>query len=83
MSPITLNDLIAVEEQGLKQDSMQSVRYLLFRSLLKRHPDLVVEQVGEMVTLENIGEINDFLVGALSSTDGETPKGKAIKRRKI
>ena len=81
LSPITLNDLVALEEEKINQESMAGIRHLLYLSLTKNHPALTIETVGEMVTMENIGEINDALVGSLDEI-GDTPKGK-VQRRKL
>ena len=40
MAPITLNDLVAIEEQGIEQESMAGIRFLLHLSLVKHQPHL-------------------------------------------
>jgi len=83
VSPVTLNDLIAVEQQKIDQQSMTGIRYLLYLSLRKHHPAITPETVGELVTMQNIAEITEVLVGSLSELDeGATPKGKVRRRLK-
>ena len=81
ISPITLNDLISIEDEGIEQDSMKGVRFLLYLSLVKKHPNMTQEKIGDLVTMENINDISDVLVGSLTQIEGEKPKGKAKRRR--
>ena len=81
ISPITLNDLISIEDEGIEQDSMKGVRFLLYLSLVKKHPNMTQEKIGDLVTMENINDISDVLVGSLTQIKGEKTKGKAKRRR--
>tara|TARA_R100000808_G_scaffold3448_1_gene12302 strand:- start:812 stop:1096 length:285 start_codon:yes stop_codon:yes gene_type:complete len=71
MAPITLNDLVAIEEQGIEQETMAGIRYLLHLSLVKNQPQLTPEQVGELVTMDNINLVNEALVGSLTAEDDQ------------
>jgi len=83
VSPITLNDLIALEEQKIDQESMTGIRFLLYLALVKNHPAMTPEKIGDLVTLQNIGEINEVLVGSLDKLEaGEATKGKVRRRLK-
>ena len=81
LSPITLNNLVELEEQKVDPESMSGIRYLLYLALVKDKPAMTPETVGELVTMENIGEINEALVGSLNELEGDTPKGKVARRK--
>ena len=80
LSPISLNDMIAIEDNDLDPDSLKAARYMLYLSLLKSHPQVTEEKAGDLMTAENMGEVTDLLVGSLSKTKGEATKGKARRR---
>ena len=82
LAPVTLNDLIAVEQKSLKPESLEGVRFMVYRSLINSHPDMTLEKVGNMITMDNVSEITDILVGPSDKKDGGTPKGK-VKKPKV
>ena len=46
LSPITLNNLVELEEQKVDPESMSGIRYLLYLALVKDKPSMTPEKVG-------------------------------------
>ena len=77
LSPINLNVLASLEEEfncGLNELAKQltnrqasSLRTLLYVLLKDNYPQLDKKQVGELVTLDNMGEISGIVTEVLTS----------------
>lgn len=69
LKPLTFNDLAKAEDHfGVGVDEWESalkkiknILYLITLALQKSQPELTVEQVGDLFTLENDTEIRDIL----------------------
>jgi hypothetical protein len=61
----SLNDLCSAEEK-LGEDSTQwaglkAVRYLVWLKLVKEEPEITEEEVGEMITVNDMDAVNDII----------------------
>lgn len=71
-----LNALVALEEQGVdiatisEGVKMSQVRGILWAGLIHEDKELTIEEVGTMVTLENIQEVSEA-VGKAFSANGK------------
>lgn len=48
-------------DETLEMSTMSGVCYLLWKSLSKKHKDLTLQQVDEMIDLDNINEVSTVL----------------------
>ena len=71
-----LNALVALEDQGINVATinegvkMSQIRGILWAGLIHEDKDLTMEQVGAMVTFDNIQDVSDCIAKAFS-TDGK------------
>jgi len=67
LSPLTLNDFVAIEEEFGEQDinktlaTMKGTRHLLWLTLKKHHPNLKIVDVGNLIDIQNIDKIREIL----------------------
>lgn len=69
-----LNALCALEDMGINIAAigdtvkMTQVRAILWAGLRHEDDELTLEDVGEFITMENIGEVSEAITAAFSST---------------
>lgn len=90
------NAIALVEQQtginllkSIVQDiSAVHLRALLWASLLREHPEMTIEQTGELITMYNLAEVHSAMIAAWfgsvasDSKDDESPKTKARAKAK-
>lgn len=71
-----LNALVALEDQGIEVAKvsegvkMSQVRGILWAGLIHEDKELTLEEVGSLVTIDNIQEVSDA-IGTAFSTNGK------------
>lgn len=67
-------------DETVEMGTMSGVCYLLWKSLQKKHKDLTLEDVDNMIDLENIAEVSAVLTQLGGTIANPTPR--AEKRKK-
>ncbi len=67
---------VSLAEIDKNMGSMMGVRYLLWSALKKNHPEVKLEEMGKLITLENFDEAS----GIVADLGGKATKGKNAGR---